>query len=649
MGKVAFSPLIQMIRQIIEDRSVRTESDHDLLQRFRKERDAASFHALLRRHGPMVFDVCRGVLGNEADAEDAFQATFLILARNAGSIVKAASLGSWLHSVAYRAALQARTREATRRKCEARAPERQDSTSDDLTWREVRAVLHEELSKLPERYRTALVASFLECKTQEQAAVQLGIATSTLKERLERGKQLLKLRLVRRGLGPAALLVSAAWPAAASSASLPATLVSTTFKAANLIAAGQTTAGVIPAKVAALSEAVGKAMFATNLKKVASLLMVITLTGALTGVAIRAQQAATTPQPTTRSEEPEKPTAAFRFLKGEYRFLSLGFSRDGKSLVTVTRDPDNQPADPGAKNAVRLWDVQSGSVAWTLAEDEIKDRWYTTSAGVVLSPDGTTVAAPAGGKFDGELSLWLILWDVETRMITHKMKHGTEVRALAFSPNGKMVASGTGCGGVEGDFDSVRLWDVKTGRLLRSLKTRDLEADKIAFSPDSKLVAVCHDPVLDHSNWSAEVTLWDGAEGKWSQALPDSNGIEVISFSSDGKTLLGAGPMQNLGAAQTKLVVWEVATRTTIQKSELKTTKERPALAFSPDGKILAVTDERKVALFDVKAAKRVQTLQAGEGLVGPLCFSPDGSTLAAASSDRTIYLWDFGRETKRK
>jgi RNA polymerase sigma factor (sigma-70 family) len=222
----------------------------------------------------MVFDVCLGVLGNEANAEDAFQATFLILARKAASIRKAASVGSWLHSVAYRTALQARAQEAARRKSEAHAPVRRMSEPDDLTWRDVRAVLHEELNKLPERYRMVLVMCYLESKTQDQAAAKLGLAKSTLKERLERGRELLRARLVGRGLGPAALLAAAAWPAAVASACLPSTLVSATVNAAGLSVAGQGTAGVISAEVAALSEGVMKTMFLTKLKiATAALLM----------------------------------------------------------------------------------------------------------------------------------------------------------------------------------------------------------------------------------------------------------------------------------------------------------------------------------------------------------------------------------------
>jgi RNA polymerase sigma factor (sigma-70 family) len=282
MVRSEFNPVLKLIHRVVEDQRDRDESDHKLLQRFIDLRDEAAFHTLLRRHGAMVFDVCRSVLGNEVDAEDAFQATFLILARKAASIRKAASVGSWLHGVAYRTAREARARSTTRNKSEARAPTREMTEQDHLTWREVREVLHEELTGLPERYRVPLVMCFLEGKTQDQAAAQLGLAKSTVKERLERGKEFLRARLVRRGLGPAALLVAAAWPAAIASACLPSTFIASTVKAAGLSAVGQATTGVISTKVTALTEGVMKAMFLTKLKiAAAALLLVVAGFGAI--------------------------------------------------------------------------------------------------------------------------------------------------------------------------------------------------------------------------------------------------------------------------------------------------------------------------------------------------------------------------------
>lgn len=282
MHKAVSSPILQLIRRTVEDRRVRELPDQELLRRFHAQQDEAAFHALLRRHGPMVLDVCHGVLSNEADAEDAFQATFLILAHKAGSIRKAASLGSWLHGVAYRTALKARAQAATRHKHETRTPERQAPESPGLSWQEVRQVLHEELHGMAECYRVPLVLCYLEGITQEAAAAQMGVAKSTLRERLERGRELLRGRLVRRGLGPAAVLVTVAWPGAA--AALPAALMVSTNKAATAVVAGQTAAGLVSAKAVALTEGVVQTMVWTQWKIATAVLVTVGVFGSGVGM-----------------------------------------------------------------------------------------------------------------------------------------------------------------------------------------------------------------------------------------------------------------------------------------------------------------------------------------------------------------------------
>jgi cytochrome c peroxidase len=261
---------------MVEDHRERGLPDYELLQSFHTRQDQAAFLALLRRHGAMVLGVCRSVLGNEADADDAFQATFLVLARKAGSIRKSASLGSWLHGVAFRTALKTRARFRARQKHEAHAPVRQASEPDDPSWREVQQVLHEELNKLSERYRVPLVLCYLEGKTQEQAVNELGVAKSTLRERLERGRNLLRARLVRRGLGPAALLIVAAWPTTNASAWVAPGLMAYTTNAACQFAAGQATAnGVISVKVAALAKGVLRSMVILKTKIIASAILAV--------------------------------------------------------------------------------------------------------------------------------------------------------------------------------------------------------------------------------------------------------------------------------------------------------------------------------------------------------------------------------------
>ena len=168
------NPILHLIRRVVEDQRTKECSDEELLRKFKDSYDEGSFHALMRRHGAMVLDVCRAWLPNEADAEDAFQATFLILARKAGSIRKTASLASWLHGVAYRTSLKAKSDFAKRRKHEANVV-KPEACVQDLSWGDVQRVIHEELNRLSVAYRNPLVLCYLEGKTQDEAARLLGL------------------------------------------------------------------------------------------------------------------------------------------------------------------------------------------------------------------------------------------------------------------------------------------------------------------------------------------------------------------------------------------------------------------------------------------------------------------------------------------
>ena len=345
MAEAEYRLILRSIRRLVDDESVRQQSDQHLLRQFSEHRDEAAFGMLLRRHGPMVLDVCRGVFGNDADAEDAFQATFLVLASKASSIRKTASVGSWLHGVAYRTAVKARAQLATRRKKEAHAPTRTIWEPDDLSWREMQEILHEELNGLAERYRVPLVACYLQGKTQDQAAAQLGLAKSTVKERLERGRSLLRARLVRRGLGPAAVLLATAWPSATASAYLPATLASSTIKAASLYAAGQAVEkGVISVKVAALTEGVLSSMWLMKTKMTSAVLLLV---GSIVGLAWGVSQHGANDQtPVTQ------PAArALHLPETPYHYADLDLPANFKTpeARSFDRSPkDNPVTDAGA-------------------------------------------------------------------------------------------------------------------------------------------------------------------------------------------------------------------------------------------------------------------------------------------------------------
>jgi RNA polymerase sigma factor (sigma-70 family) len=241
-------------------------TDGDLLDRFTAGRDESAFHELMRRHAPLVLGVCRRVVRGEQDVEDAFQATFLVLVQKARSIRRRASLASWLHGVAFRCA--ARLRAANLRRCrhEARASPPPAAAPPDLTWREVQQAIDEELARLPEKYRAPLVLCYLRGKTQCEAARELGWGATVLRGRLDRGRERLRARLARRGLTLSAGLLAAALAGEASAAGVPAALVSSTLKAALLVAAGRAVADVTSGPVAALAKGALRTMLWTKVK-----------------------------------------------------------------------------------------------------------------------------------------------------------------------------------------------------------------------------------------------------------------------------------------------------------------------------------------------------------------------------------------------
>lgn len=263
--------------------TVRGLSDGQLLERFLvRESEAAelAFTALVERHGPMVLRVCRRVLTDPHDAQDAFQATFLVLARRGGSVKRRDSLASWLHGVAIRVAGCARKSAARRRVHEqrraGRVAEAVPAPDDDAA--DLGSVLHEELAGLPERYRTPVVLCYLEGLTCEEAASRLGWPVGTVKSRLARAREQLRGRLVRRGLGSVGV---GAWLSAETTkAAVPALLAEGTARAATAAGRAAVT-GVVPAAVVELTQGVLRLMLRDHLRYVAVALLA--LVGGVTG------------------------------------------------------------------------------------------------------------------------------------------------------------------------------------------------------------------------------------------------------------------------------------------------------------------------------------------------------------------------------
>jgi RNA polymerase sigma factor (sigma-70 family) len=266
-------------------------TDRQLLDRFLTAREEAAFEALVRRHGPMVLGVCRRVLVHLHDAEDAFQATFLIMVRKASSIVARETVGNWLFGVAFRTAQKARAA-AARRRVKEKQMSRPEAVEEDV-WRELRPLLDQELNRLPDKYREPVILCDVEGNTRKEAARRLGWPEGTLSGRLSRARVMLAKRLARHGLALSGGAVAVALSHNAASACVPAPLVSSTVQAAAWVAAGHAAAGVVSAPVAALTEGVMKAMLMTKLKIATAIVLAVGLIGI--GFGLYQSQAAAAP------------------------------------------------------------------------------------------------------------------------------------------------------------------------------------------------------------------------------------------------------------------------------------------------------------------------------------------------------------------
>ncbi len=279
MALVKFGTLMHYLRNLVGTPAAEGASDAALLERFAVAGDEAAFESLVRRFGPLVLAVCRRVLGDEHAAEDAFQATFLVLVRKARSIGKRELLGNWLYGVACRTALKARTRGA---RAQARERQVREMAADDPVQEAIRrdlvAVIDQELSRLPAKYRQPLVLCYLEGRTNEEAARKLDCPCGTLFTRLSRGREMLRARLARRGVAlPAAGLATVL--ASEAAAAVPDALVNVTLRAATAFAAGSVAAGGTLSTAAALAEGVLQSMFVNKLKAVAAALVAVLLVG----------------------------------------------------------------------------------------------------------------------------------------------------------------------------------------------------------------------------------------------------------------------------------------------------------------------------------------------------------------------------------
>jgi RNA polymerase sigma factor (sigma-70 family) len=301
MAPASDKRLLPFLRELAGDADEAT--DGQLLERFLTLHQEAAFRALVDRHGPMVLGVCRRVLGNAHDAEDAFQATFLVLVRKAASVVPRELLANWLYGVAYRTAQKARVSRTRAHTARRRLVDRvtamaQQARTEDEIWHDLQPVLDQELQRLPDKYRAAVVLCDLEGKPRKEAARQLGWPEGTLSGRLARARRLLAERLTRRGVTLSVAALAAALAKGGVAAAVPAALKTTVTQAALLTAGGQAVpAGVVSASVADLTEGVMKTMLMARLRVGVLLLAAVGLAMAGTGLVAHQVVAAGGQQP----------------------------------------------------------------------------------------------------------------------------------------------------------------------------------------------------------------------------------------------------------------------------------------------------------------------------------------------------------------
>jgi RNA polymerase sigma factor (sigma-70 family) len=305
MATNQMSKVIHQLRSAVLLRNGDDLTDGQLLGAFIDRRDDAAFAALVQRHGSMVWGVCRRLL-NHHDAEDAFQAAFLVLFRKASSIVPRQMVSNWLYGVAHQTALQARRTTARRTARERHVIEMPDAEAvQPDRWIELKPLLDEELSRLPDKYRGVIVLCDLEGKTRHEAARHLGCPEGTVGGRLARARVMLAKRLAQRGVVLSGGAMALALSQGAASAGAPTSVVSSTIKAATLLTAGQAAADVISVKAAALAEGVMKTMLLGKLKAMTAVLIIVA--GFVGAVGLVYQSQATEPPIVQQAQE--KPEA----------------------------------------------------------------------------------------------------------------------------------------------------------------------------------------------------------------------------------------------------------------------------------------------------------------------------------------------------
>jgi RNA polymerase sigma factor (sigma-70 family) len=352
MATAGLAKVLDHLRKTLSPTELTALTDRQLLARFVSARDESAFAAMVAQHGNMVLGVCRRLLRCEQDAEDAFQATFLVLARKAGAIGWGDCAGPWLHEVATRTALEARSTIARRRAWERQeevVPHPVVAPIEPCDWQ---PLLDQELRRLPEKYRTAVILCALEGRSRQEAALLLGVHEGTLSSRLASARKMLAERLTRRGVTPSAGALAVFVEGATAAATVPSSLVRSTITVATLVAAGADAA--VTTSSAILMKGVLRAMFLQKLKWTAVVMMATVVLGA-GGFAFQSDNGPAA----ARAQAPAaKPVSELEALRKENELLKLNL----QVVLEKVRAQEAQIRElkEQHKLGVRVWDTETG-------------------------------------------------------------------------------------------------------------------------------------------------------------------------------------------------------------------------------------------------------------------------------------------------
>jgi RNA polymerase sigma factor (sigma-70 family) len=658
-------------------------SDGQLLERFAIYRDEAAFELLVRRHGPLVWSVCRRILGNAPDADDAFQATFLVFVRKAESLDRLGSVAGWLHGVAYRVAVRARANIWRRRCLETKVGALAAACSDAAAAGELRQVLDEELGRLPEKYRVALVLCCLQGKTYKEAAAELHWPLGTLNCRLVRGREQLRWRLARRGIVLPTGLLAAALADEAARAAVPVPLVNATLRFSLSFAAGNAAAGQVPVAVAALAEGVLQAMCKTKLKIAVGLMLVLCTIGSSAGVAAYHGGFAGTTTGAAVSEPVSHPDlvaaaggdairpAAPAVLETAWNELAgADETKAMRAILTLAAAP--KESVPFLKENLRPVTVDARRIARLIADLDSDTFAVRQRAAEELESIGEYAVQYLRGAADGNPPL-----DVKKRIeaVLEKIKSGTRpaswvraVRAIAVlefvgTADARQILEGLARGRTKAwpTQEAEAALDRLIERPLATLQSRyaDLRSrdeGKVARA----LLALTTTPKETVQLIGEEVKKALKAPPPAPAAPKDPTRATILAL-VQAEMLAGDGKVHTrLPLAPAVATGQTITQRVTVLLEQIDTPEARKLLetigdkklvlaapdvgstsTLSPDGKVSAtVADGGTIHLHDVATGKIIWAVQGPVKAVS-LAFSADGTTLISKSSDGTVSGWE--------